>query len=71
MSHHKIELSQVSYTYPDGNKAIDNISFLIGHGEAIGIVGANGAGKSTLLSILTGIVFPQQGVVRIGDVPVT
>lgn len=71
MSHHKIELSQVSYTYPDGNRAIDEISFLIGHGEAIGIVGANGAGKSTLLSILTGIVFPQQGVVRIGDIPVT
>ncbi len=71
MSHHKIELSRVSYTYPDGNKAIDDVSFLIGHGESIGVVGANGAGKSTLLSILTGIVFPQEGDVRIGDIPVT
>ncbi len=70
MSHHKIELKEVSYTYPDGQQALNNISFFIGHGEAIGIVGANGAGKSTLLSVLTGIVFPQKGIVRVGDIPV-
>lgn len=70
MSHHKVELSQVSFKYPDGHVALENVSFLLGHGAAVGIVGANGAGKSTLLSILTGILFPQQGTVRIGDIPV-
>jgi len=70
MSHHKIELKEVCYTYPDGHQALENISFLLGHGEAVGVVGANGAGKSTLLSILTGILFPQKGSVRVGDLPV-
>lgn len=70
MSHHKVELKDVSFSYADGQQALDNVSFLLGHGEAVGIVGANGAGKSTLLSVLTGIQFPQKGVVRIGDLPV-
>ncbi len=70
MSHHKVELKDVSFSYADGHQALDNVSFILGHGEAVGIVGANGAGKSTLLSILTGIQFPQKGVVRIGDLPV-
>lgn len=70
MSHHRVELNEVSYTYPDGNKALEDVSFLLGHGESVGIVGANGAGKSTLLSVLTGIVFPQKGTVRVGDIPV-
>ncbi|HEX2925931.1 MAG TPA: ABC transporter ATP-binding protein [Ruminiclostridium sp.] len=71
MSHHRIELEEVSFTYPDGHQALGNISFLLGHGESVGVVGANGAGKSTLLSVLTGILFPQTGKVRIGDIPVT
>lgn len=70
MSHHKIELKDVCFTYPDGHNALDSISFLLGHGESVGIVGANGAGKSTLLSILTGLLFPQKGSVRVGDLPV-
>lgn len=70
MSHHKIELKEVSFSYPDGHQALESISFLLGHGESVGVVGANGAGKSTLLSILTGILFPQQGTVRVGDLPV-
>ncbi len=71
MSHHKIELEEVNFSYPDGHQALDNITFLLGHGESVGVVGANGAGKSTLLSILSGIVFPQKGSVRVGDIPVT
>lgn len=70
MSHHKIELKEVSFSYPDGHKALEDVSFLLGHGESVGVVGANGAGKSTLLSILTGILFPQHGTVRVGDLPV-
>ena len=70
MSHHKIELKDVCFAYPDGHNALENISFLLGHGESVGIVGANGAGKSTLLSILTGLLFPQKGSVRVGDLPV-
>lgn len=71
MSHHKIEAKELHYQYPDGHKAVNGLSFLIGHGESVGIIGANGAGKSTLLMLLMGVLFPLAGEVRVGDVPVT
>lgn len=45
--------------------ALDNISFKIGAGETLGIIGENGAGKSTLLKILSGIVIPDSGSIQI------
>ena len=45
--------------------ALDNISFEIGAGQTLGIIGQNGAGKSTLLKILSGIVIPDGGTIRI------
>ncbi len=71
MSHHKIILEHITYTYPDGKEALNGISFEIHHGESVAIVGANGAGKSTLLLSLVGILFPSSGDIIIGDVPVT
>lgn len=71
MSHHKIEVKELYFTYPDGNRAINGISFLAGHGEAIGIIGANGAGKSTLLMLLMGVLSPAKGEIIIGDVHLT
>ncbi len=45
--------------------ALDSISFEVGAGKTLGIVGQNGAGKSTLLKILSGIVIPDAGTIRI------
>jgi len=68
MSHHRIEIKDVSFTYPDGNKAVKNVTISVTHGESVGIIGANGAGKSTLLMLLMGIIFPSKGEIRIGDI---
>jgi teichoic acid transport system ATP-binding protein len=45
--------------------ALDNISFEVGAGKTLGIIGQNGAGKSTLLKILSGIVIPDKGSIQI------
>lgn len=70
MSHHTIDLVNVTYTYPDGTAALKNLSLHIGHGESVAIVGANGSGKTTLLSQLNGVLFPTAGTVHIGGYPV-
>lgn len=71
MSHHIVEVQDLTYTYPDGTAAVRGISFQIHHGESVAVVGANGAGKSTLLLHLNGYLTPQSGTVRIGDFPLT
>lgn len=70
MSHHLVEMKNVSYDYADGTRALQSISFRITHGEAVALVGANGAGKSTLLQHLNGYLRPTLGNVRVGDLPV-
>lgn len=71
MSHDKLEVRDLHFAYPDGQEAIQNMSFVIHHGESVGIIGANGAGKSTLLMLLMGVLFPDRGEVLVGDVHVT
>ncbi|MDH6349905.1 ATP-binding cassette domain-containing protein [Brevibacillus sp. 1238] len=47
-------------------KAVDDISFSIGEGEFVGYIGPNGAGKSTTIKMLSGILHPSRGEIRIG-----
>ena len=51
------------YELPDGRVLLDDVSFRVGDGAKVALVGANGAGKTTLLRIITGDLVPHAGVV--------
>lgn len=48
-------------------KAVSNVSFQIQPGEVVGFLGANGAGKTTTLKMLTGLIHPSSGQVRVAN----
>jgi cobalt/nickel transport system ATP-binding protein len=56
MSDYAVRLIRLSYTYPDGTKALEGIDLDVACGERIAIVGPSGAGKSTLLLHLNGVL---------------
>ncbi|EHP88589.1 energy-coupling factor ABC transporter ATP-binding protein [Methanotorris formicicus] len=57
------KLIDVSYRYPNGVLALDNVNLSVYKNEIVAILGPNGAGKTTLLKILDGLVFPDKGEV--------
>ena len=64
-----IEVQNLSLTYEGLNKpALQNINLRIKSGEKIAIVGKIGSGKTTLIKVLSGLVSPSSGNVKIGDV---
>ena len=65
MSHHLVEVDSLSYSYPDGTKALEDVSFRVVHGESVAVVGANGAGKSTLIGALLGVLKASSGTIRV------
>ena len=48
-------------------KAVQDVSFEIGAGEVVGFLGPNGAGKTTTLKMLTGLIHPSSGKVKVAD----
>lgn len=62
-----VEMKDVSFQYPNGYLAVDQISIQVEKGENIAIVGQNGAGKSTTVKMLNALEYPTKGVVMIGD----
>jgi len=63
----KLELNNVSFHYPNSNFGINNISFSIGPGEKVAIVGENGAGKTTITKLIMRLYDPDKGGIFIND----
>ena len=65
-----IEFENISLSY--GNRLIlDNINFKINEGQIFGMLGPNGVGKSTIFNLLTGLIKPNSGIVKINNIDVT
>jgi len=48
-----------------GVRAVDGVTFAVGEGEVHGLIGPNGAGKTTLLNLVSGLLQPSEGVIRL------
>ena len=58
-----ISLDNISLSF--GNrKILDNVNFNINEGEILGMLGPNGVGKSTIFNLITGLIKPDQGVIK-------
>ena len=51
-----LEIKSLSFSYPDGRQALNNVNIEIKRGERVALLGPNGAGKTTLVMHLNGIL---------------
>lgn len=60
-----VEAGHLEYYLPDGRVLLGDVSFRVGEGAAVALVGANGAGKTTLLRLVAGELKPHGGAVTV------
>lgn len=62
-----VRLEHVFYKYEDAEKyAVKDVSISAEKGEWVALVGHNGSGKSTIAKLLNGLLFPEEGLIKIG-----
>ena len=64
-----LEFDRVSVGYSDLT-VIQDVSFRVGEGEVVSLVGSNGAGKTTILRTIAGLLHPSRGEIRLRDQPI-
>ncbi|WYM02584.1 MAG: ABC transporter ATP-binding protein [Gloeotrichia echinulata CP02] len=60
-----LSIVEGKYRKPAKKLVLDNIDLVVDKGEKIGIIGSNGSGKSTILKVISGILQPTSGTVRV------
>ncbi len=65
MNEAHLSIKNLSYTYPDGTHALNNVNMEILKGQKVAIMGPNGAGKSTLFSHFNGLTEPTSGYLEL------
>jgi putative ABC transport system ATP-binding protein len=63
-----LRLDEAAFRYPDGN-GVGPVSFALGAGEAVLLLGPSGSGKSTLVNLVAGLLTPQAGEVLLAGEP--
>jgi multiple sugar transport system ATP-binding protein len=63
----EIQLESLGKIYPDGTRAVGDVTLTIGDGEFLVLVGPSGCGKSTVLRMIAGLEDITEGTIRIGD----
>jgi cobalt/nickel transport system ATP-binding protein len=63
-----IKVNNLSFSYPNKEPVLRDVSFSINHGECIALLGKTGSGKSTLFENLIGLKKPQTGTVLINEI---
>jgi len=63
-----LEVRNLTKHFP-GVLALDRVCFVLGRGEIHALVGQNGAGKSTMINVLSGMVAPDAGEIRLAGKP--
>lgn len=64
-----IDVQNVRFTYDGANFALDGVSLHVRKGEFLCILGGNGSGKSTLAKHLNALLIPDEGTVKVQDMP--
>lgn len=64
-----LEVKQVSKRY-DGGRGVQNIDFSMQRGEIVGFLGPNGAGKTTTMRMITGYLYPTEGIITVDGLSV-
>ena len=60
-----LEFDNIMRAYKKGVPVLNGVSFSMAEGEVVGLLGRNGAGKTTLIRIAMGMLYPQEGRVRV------
>ncbi|MGO2755548.1 ABC-F family ATP-binding cassette domain-containing protein [Brachybacterium alimentarium] len=58
-----LDIAGIDYTLADGRPLLSDVSFRVGEGARVALIGANGAGKTTLLRLITGDLTPDSGAI--------
>ena len=62
-----ISLENISVSFKKNHQILDNVSLNIPRGQILGLLGPNGAGKSTMMNIISGLIKPRYGKVKINN----
>jgi putative ABC transport system ATP-binding protein len=66
-----LQLRKITKSYPNGRRVLDALSYTLGDGEFVAIMGESGVGKSTLLNLIAGLDMPDSGDILIDGVPMS